>query len=283
MGPPDRDVHSTAPQLSNVPAVCARPAAGGPILSPESSDSPRRPWPTPPPLGLVGTALVATILLVGLTVAARLSGLSLAEAVADPQETTDHRFLGVVSNVGILLWAAMVAVALFAATLVDTGSDEGREWRRFLVGTAAVALLLLVDDFLLVHEFGDDVARAVVDFEATRARKDIIETGVFALYGLVVVVFGLRFRASLRQLDLRPLAVAGGLLAFSFAVDLRMHRLIGITLPDGSDGPDLRSGLEEGPKFLGIALLLAFVAGAARHVLAGGGATTRQGRPAEGR
>ncbi|MEL7155971.1 MAG: hypothetical protein AAFN30_05155 [Actinomycetota bacterium] len=224
----------------------------------------------------------AAVLFAVLSAAALSTGLTMADAVADPQETTGYRFLGIVSNVGILFWGATVAIAAFAAVVVEPTTGESREWRRFLMASAAIALLLLIDDFLLVHEFGDDVARWFVDFEATTGRKNVIESAIFAGYGLVVLTYGRRFRRQFRRLDLRPLAAAAVLLAVSYAVDIRLHRLVGITLSDGSDGPDLRSILEEGPKFVGIVLLVVFIGRAARQAIAesacgGTGSTAPEG------
>lgn len=240
-------------------ATRIRHAAGGPSRRRPTADEGLDPEPTRlaiRPLVIVGIA--TTLLLAVLIGAALLEGLTVADAVADPEETTGYRFLGIVSNVGVLLWASVVAILVFAAAVVDTSSLQGREWRRFLLAVAGVALLLLLDDFLLVHEYGDDLALLVLDFDPTRERKNVIESAVFAGYGMVAVGCGWRFRSRLRGVDRRPLVVATVLLGMSFVVDMRLHRIVGIHLPDGTDGPDLRSILEEGPKLLAIVYLVVF-------------------------
>jgi hypothetical protein len=254
-----------------------RHAVGGPSSVPRVAAGPASRPPRLPVAGLIAVGAATALLLVGLLAATLASGLTVADAVADPEETTGHRFLGVVSNVGLLLWAATVAIGLFGALLVDASSPRGREWRWFLAAMAGVAFLLLVDDFLLVHEFGDDIALSFVDFDPTRGRKNIIETTVFAGYGLVALACAWRFRDRLRQVDRRPLWIAAALLGLSFVVDMRLHRITGLRLPDGSDGPDLQSILEEGPKLLGIAYLVVFVALAGRRAIEDGRTTGGSG------
>jgi hypothetical protein len=220
---------------------------------------------TPPPLAAVGVA--ATVLLAALIVAAVTSGLTVGDAVADIEEYTDHRFVGIASTVGILVWAAIATICAFTAIVLDETSDEGRLWHRFFLASAALAALLLIDDLLLVHEFADDLALVAVDFEPTRARKNLLEAAVFGCYGVLALIYGWTFRGQLRQLDRRPLGLGLGLLGLSFLIDMRLHHLLGVHLPDGSDGPDLGSVLEEGPKFLGIVYLAVFAAQAGQRVV----------------
>ena len=230
------------------------------------SPVPTRHAPTTSTLG-VAVAIGATALLAALIMAALASGLTVGDAVADPEEYTGERFVGIVSTVGVLVWVTIGTICGFTGIVLDATNDEGRQWRRFFYAATGLAAILFVDDFLLVHELADDLALLIVDFDATRGRKNILEAAVFACYGLLALVYWWRFRPQFRQLDHRPLRLAIGLLGLSLLVDMRMHRALGLRLPDGSDGPDLRSILEEGPKFLGIVYLAVFAGQAGHRVI----------------
>lgn len=55
-------------------------------------------------------------------------------------------YTGLVSNVGAFLWVAAVAICLFARGMAPAGE------RGFLLVSAAITAILLVDDFYMVHE-----------------------------------------------------------------------------------------------------------------------------------
>lgn len=202
------------------------------------------------PLVLVGSA--AALIVLVLLLAADQTGVSIDGAVSDPQEFTDLRMLGIVSNVGVLLWAAAVAICVLTAVTVEDEAPE--RWRQFFVVSGLVTSVLLIDDLILVHEFADDLVALIVDFDRTRQQKDILEAVVFAGYGVMFLWYCYRYRAELLGASERRFFLAAAVMfAISLFFDIDGHSFIGLDVPgDGSD-LDVESLAEEIPKFVGIA------------------------------
>src|SRR5688572_20593613 len=104
----------------------------------------------------------------GVALAVMLAGalwtdVPLGQAVADTYEVTGQRMIGLVSTVGVLLWAGTVAICLSAAGALRH-LQEQLLWRRLFMTAGAVLALFLLDDFLAVHEVVDDVASGMFDF-----------------------------------------------------------------------------------------------------------------------
>ncbi len=211
------------------------------------------------PMLLVAVAGVGVLAgLIGLALA---TGVTIEGAVSDPHEVTRLRFLGIVSNVGVLFWTAALSVCLLGARLAGPVGEQ-RELRRFFLASAAMTLVLLIDDLLLVHEVGDDVVALFVDFDRTRSRKDVIEAAVFAGYALMFAAYAVRFRDTLMAAAGRRFLVGSlALFAVSVIIDFGLVEAVGIDLPDYRDRIDVKSLLEEGAKFVGILFYAAFFFG----------------------
>lgn len=212
---------------------------------------------------VVGFGVLAVAFYIALLGAAQRGGVGVEQAVADPQETTDLRFLGVVSTTGVLFWAAVVTVCLLAASVL---TDRPDHMFRFFRASAAVTMMLLLDDLLLLHEFADDTVGFFVEFDHTRRRKDLLELIVFAGYGVIVGWYLVRHRVAIAATRHLPLVVAGIGLATSLVVDMG--------LLDGAVsmvGPGLSSRtetvIEEGAKFVGISYLTIYFFDAARSAV----------------
>jgi len=96
---------------------------------------------------------VPATLLLGVAVMASLSmGVPIERFTRDPAALTDSNpFLGVISNIGILLWCASAAVCVFSYLIVrESGQD--REVRLFFLLFGLLTLLLMIDDLFLFHE-----------------------------------------------------------------------------------------------------------------------------------
>jgi hypothetical protein len=146
-------------------------------------------------------------------------------------------YVGIVSNVGVLVWTAGATLAIFAGVLSPRRSPS----RRLLLAAGALTLVLLLDDQLLLHE---NVWREVVPKG---------ETGVFAIYFGLIVLFAVAFRRELADLRTTALAViALGLFAAAAAADRW--------------GADLHL-IEDGVKLLAIVTWTAFLAATARDLL----------------
>lgn len=213
-----------------------------------------------PTVALAAASLVVMAAAIG---AARVSGLDIEAAVADPQELTRQRFLGIVSTVGILVWGATVSVCVFAVVAGDVVPGAGR-WRSFFAASGLMALVLLVDDLLLVHEFADDVVARFIDFDRTRRQKDFLEGTVFAAYATLFALYAYRYRAVLRAArDLHYLVAAFVLFACSAVIDFGLLEEVGIPMPGG----DVKDLMEETPKFVAIVYYAAFYFSIARQSL----------------
>jgi hypothetical protein len=214
---------------------------------------------------MVGVA--SAVAFAALLLAARIEGVGLESALADPEETTGFRLVGVVSQVGVLLWTATVSVCLVTALV---GSDAGDHRAAFFGASAIVAAVLLVDDFLLVHEYADDAVGFVVDFDHSRRRKNILELVVFGLYGLMVASYLRRFRAEIAASRNLTLRLAGLLLAGSLAVDMGPLDIVfdRFDIVVGAAADDVHLVVEEGFKFVGIAFVAHYFLEASREVLA---------------
>ncbi len=211
--------------------------------------------------------LVAAVVLALLVVAATANGVTIEGAVSDQHETTRLRLLGIVSSVGVFLWVAAMAVCILAVVALDPVGD-GNRWRKFFGASALITLVLLVDDFLLVHEFSDEVVSVFVDFDRTREQKDVLEGMVFACYGALFLWYCFHFRQEiLGSRHRRYLLVAAAMFALSLVIDLGGAEAVGIDLPDYRTDFDVESLAEEGPKFLGIAYYATFYLLMARSVL----------------
>ncbi len=217
---------------------------GTPKQSPEG--------PRPASVGRVTVAgVVAILTYVMLLAAAGRSGVSVEQAVADPQESTGLRLLGIVSNVGVLLWTAVVTTCFLGASVLPQQSDGTR---RFLRASGSVAMILLLDDFLLIHEYADDAVGFFVEFEHTRDRKDLLELTVFAAYGLIVSWYLLAHRAVIAGTDRLPLRLAGANLATSLLIDIGVADTMLSAFGSGMSSRT-ETLLEEGAKLVGIAYL----------------------------
>ena len=103
---------------------------------------------------MITLAIWAVLALVlGAAVLARLAyGIPWDHMLGDPAAALQAPFyLGFVSNVGILLWAAAAGVFLFAARVLALAGGDAR-WRRFLFASGAFGALLALDDLFMLHE-----------------------------------------------------------------------------------------------------------------------------------
>lgn len=156
-------------------------------------------------------------------------------------------YAGLYSNVGIALWAATCAICLYTAWLVRESSGW-RGDRGVLAAFGALSGVLMVDDFLLVHEW---IAPEFLH---------VPEQVVYASYGVALAALLVAFR---RRLLERGVGQLGAALVF-FAASLAMD------VTERPPAPAWRYLGEEGLKFLGIvAWTLYFVRFAARSAREG--------------
>jgi hypothetical protein len=167
-------------------------------------------------------------------------------AVADHQQFTGSRFIGLTTTAGLLVWAAALAVCLFPLS-ASAPAD-----RAFFWASAGVTLMLLVDDWLLIHEYFGGLP----DVEASSHAGDFLEAAVLAAFAAVFALYARRHWDRLTTAGGRIfLGAALALFVASSAVDF--HKLL-FELDVASDLFTFAILAEEGLKFAGIVFWLLF-------------------------
>src|SRR5690606_17216979 len=96
---------------------------------------------------LLGAIILA---LVGLS--SIVFDIPIRKLVVDPVQTFNGRFfVGFLSNLTILVWAIGAYVTLFTWRIVKAVKGP-QEWQRFFFLAGSFTVVLMLDDFFLIHE-----------------------------------------------------------------------------------------------------------------------------------
>lgn len=172
-------------------------------------------------------------------------GLPVGTLLRDPSAVTNVPwYVGVVSNLGVLLWCAAGAVCAFAAALL-LRSGGGARRTAFLGCAASVSLLLMFDDLLMLHE-------AVL--------PQTFSIGEHVFLGLDAALLALFLAYFVRDILDHDWPILAGALVL-FAVSMLLDRLRLQITPAGDEL------MEDGSKFLGAALWLGFWARTAHQAI----------------
>lgn len=151
----------------------------------------------------------------------------------DPVLLTQAPFYaGAISNIGALLWCAAASICLFCAALsrrTVAKQANSKRWDIFLFWSGLITLMLLADDFFLLHE------------EVYPNYLYISEKIILLAYGVIFLFYLTVFRKTILKTNYLLL-----LLAFAF-----FGISIGIDLFDINDS-EIIFLIEDGAKFLGI-------------------------------
>jgi len=163
-----------------------------------------------PPILLAAYAV--TLLALGVVVVlSSQMGIPLTSFLYDPVRVLGtpsapaQPYVGLFSNIGVLLWCASAAICFLSAGVLPTVAYA--EWRRFFWFSGLVSSVLLLDDFFLVHESASEIYWRVT------------EEVVFALYGVMIVAFLVKCRATILKTEFLPLILAFGFMGLSLVVD----------------------------------------------------------------
>ena len=172
------------------------------------------------------------ILLVVLGGIAGLTDIHIGEFLDDPAQIAGFdSYIGLINNLGVIIWAAAVGVCIFTFfALRRSGGDK--DLPRFFLLSGLLTLILLLDDFFLIHEW---LAGFTTEFIAP----------VVFLVLFILLVY--RFRKVILRTEYFFMFVAIGLFGISFILDLSQSTDITI-----AGGGGIRAILEDGCKFLGI-------------------------------
>lgn len=177
---------------------------------------------------VVVAAFVVYTLLLRISVSAGIEPIAVVRDLAQTCKTPIG--VGLMPNLGVLMWMAAAAIPLFAASSGLVGRPR---WRGLLLLGGVLSLLLTVDDFLLLHD------------------RYIGPTFLYLLYAVLAIwiLFGFR--------DL--LVESGGVVIF-FSSAFFLGTSVILDVLQGSFPVDYEHVqiFEEGAKFIGIACWLLF-------------------------
>ena len=204
-----------------------------------------------------GTVYAMALLAPVLAMAAALwAGLAPTEMLRDPIMVAGGEqsefYLGLFSNLGVVLWTAAAAICLFAAS--ELSGAPNRQARQFLLYAGLFTLLLMLDDLFMLHEnFGDDI--------------------IYVFYGMGLLYYMIRYFRLILRLDAVLFALTIPLFGNAVLLDVAPWRLLpgqGIEVPEAIAsspierdelrhlGRELRYLLEDGFKSIGICCWAAF-------------------------
>lgn len=118
-----------------------------------------------------------------------------------------HPFLGAISNIGILFWCATAAIYLFSAAFLRLHRVKG-EILGYLLSLGSMTLILMIDDLFLVHDM------------IFPKYLSIVEEFPFTLYGLMLLLWLLKFRRHILTTDFLLLLLAFGFFGLSVGMDV---------------------------------------------------------------
>ena len=168
--------------------------------------------------------------------ALNLAGASVANLTRDPNGITGRpAYFGALSTVGLIGWGVAASLCAVVALVLGDGAR-----RRYLLATAVLLTLLLLDDGLLLHE------------RLLPSAFGLSEDAVYALYAGATLAWLMAFRREIVRSDAVLLVLAGACLVTSIVLD-------GTALAP--------AGLEDAPKLVGIGSLIAYAVREARRRL----------------
>lgn len=155
-------------------------------------------------LAFVG--VVAGLLALALALA-DLAGIPPGELTPDPNSVAEQAtYVGIISTLGVMAWGAIVAACLLAGAVLHAIGGE-RTRVRFMLTTAAFALIIGVDDAAMFHE---NVAPDTLG---------VPELAVIMLFGALALAWVVASWSELRRSDVVLLLVTGACFAASVMVD----------------------------------------------------------------
>ncbi len=185
---------------------------------------------------VIAVAYVPTCaLFVALTVQ---SGVPISELTRDPVAVMNApTYVGLVSNIGVLVWSATVAICVFAYSVIRGRAGQG-EWALFLLFAGLLTALLTLDDLFLLHE------RLILTYVG------VGENVTFGLYSLLIFAYMARFIRTILKTEFLLLLLAIGFFGLMLFADKEL-------VPLDEDTSHL---FEDGAKLFGIVSWAAYYA-----------------------
>ena len=171
-------------------------------------------------------SLITYALAINLSAMAGIKGILV---IRDLAQTCDSALgIGLISNLGYLLWIAPASIALFTAYGTPTNSQH--KLKELLLCGGWFSFILCIDDMFLLHD------------------RYIGQTFLYVVYAIFALLIVFRFRDQLIKNGGEIFILAATLLAFSILTDKFQRDIVDI-LPVKYETTQI---FEEGVKFLGI-------------------------------
>ncbi|MAB55574.1 MAG: oxidoreductase [Synechococcus sp. CPC35] len=171
-------------------------------------------------------SLITYALAIKLSAMAGIKGILV---IRDLAQTCDSALgIGLISNLGYLLWIAPASIALFTAYGTPTNSQH--KLKELLLCGGWFSFILCIDDMFLLHD------------------RYIGQTFLYVVYAIFAFLIVFRFRDQLIKNGGEIFILAATLLAFSILTDKFQRDIVDI-LPVKYETTQI---FEEGVKFLGI-------------------------------
>ena len=183
--------------------------------------------------------LPSTILYLAILYISNFYNIKLILVVRDLAQTCGYPIgVGMISNIGVLLWGAAASICFFVAFAEKTAQED----YKFLLLGGIFSALLCIDDFFLLHDryVGPDF--------------------LYLTYLTLSILLLIRFWKTLKKIGLFRLVISIFFLALSVLFDRIIQDLF-------NQSYELTQLIEEGFKFLGIACWLNFWCKASSNVL----------------
>ena len=183
-------------------------------------------------LTLLASFIVGLGGIVGVYLLSRFTGVPAAWFTRDAADVTGSSiYIGMLSTIGIMAWAATTAICFGAASLLW---HDNRPSAFFLLISGLLCLILAFDDAFMFHE------------RVLPGRFHIPEKGIFLGYLLILVGYGGYFFRRILKTEYLLLILA----LFFLGLSAMMDQILPFS--------DLEAFAEDCPKFLGIVLWLAY-------------------------
>ncbi len=160
-----------------------------------------------------------------------LVGIDPQIVLRDPMQTYNHPItVGLLSNLGIILWVSSGAISIFASS---SGLVDRNDWKQFILLGGIFSMVLGFDDLFLLHD-----------------RQQIFQDILYTTYIIFTIYLVFKFRKLIYTSNTLNFALPILFLALSVLSDIFQD-----FLPLGYETVQI---FEEGFKFVGIASWLSY-------------------------
>ncbi len=128
--------------------------------------------------GIILTYCFSALLLLLVWAMATSQKLPLEYFFADPAKTLKtHPFVGLMSNIGVLLWCASAAMCFLSSAVLQKHKQSRKA--KFMLFSGLLTTALLLDDFFMVHDYLLYSTNIVLPFQFI----------LFTIYGIFIIAY----------------------------------------------------------------------------------------------